>query len=327
MPVSIDNITLSTTEFERNVAKPLPLLLAVGLLISGGLLTMQAWATIEQSESCRYWKSTKGTIVRSAAVERFSRIIGTWWKLELVYSYRVQGRRYVGSEYGIDAFWDRQPDKVVKAARVTFRPGAQVKVRYSPHDPRHSVLSIDRSGYHDWALGMGLTTLLAGVVYALLRGWASLRIIEVVEVERGTRRECTDLIRIEAENVDCQDGTRWSCRVNLCYLRSNELSFRVTRASTTMAEHSTPMIHCSDTVFGLEALLSTSPASEYLSELWSISRPASLIGKLTQHKCTLTSTAHLDVDGVETFADLAHSLTEHLLTKLSEHTTTSNSRH
>lgn len=144
-------------------------LIAVAVILIGGILTVVNGYEILMSLRAVDWPSTEGVIVHSET-RRVSRRSNTASRTKLIirYEYAVDGRRYTGDRVAYARAFDYA---AARRAEVKYRVDRRVPVYYHPRRPSAAVLERGSPGFHP-SLAVGFFLLLLGfwVAYKAKRG-------------------------------------------------------------------------------------------------------------------------------------------------------------
>jgi hypothetical protein len=144
-------------------------LLGAGLLAFGGFLLWEAISALRSGS----WPTVEGTVQTSRVLEEVRTRGGTQYRVELTYTYAVEGKVYTGDRFNNRNNYLAGEDRARAVARA-YPPGAKVPVSYNPGDPAQAVLEPEVT-WHTWGrLVIGVVLLLVGP-WLLYLGWQELR--------------------------------------------------------------------------------------------------------------------------------------------------------
>lgn len=136
-------------------------------LIWGGLIVQNASVSSD-------WPSVKGEITKSKVEKKTERVKKndrwqtktTFWA-GVQYSYSVDGTEFVGGKISFGDYGGEQEHarQIVKR----FKKGKAVDVYYDPEEPKTAVLEPGTSNSSYLVLGIGLASLIAGIVSYFLK--------------------------------------------------------------------------------------------------------------------------------------------------------------
>jgi hypothetical protein len=145
-------------------------IIALLLLIVGGIFTFLGVKFIRQQQDAQNWPAVQGIVTDTYIKENVNESIDQTddtitYVPKVVYEYVVDDRVYSGTQLRIG--FERSYDRRQKAneAMTAYPVGAEVTVYYNPANPAEAALNLDLNGFNNVALIVGVVLLaLGGIV-------------------------------------------------------------------------------------------------------------------------------------------------------------------
>ncbi|MBN9684722.1 MULTISPECIES: DUF3592 domain-containing protein [unclassified Corallococcus] len=139
-------------------------ILVWGGLFFGVLLGIGAWMIHGSTQVFLARPTVPGRVLEMSVEMGYSK--SRYWRVKTRYAYEVEGQSYVGETLSNETprellLWNPQPSPALTRYVERYPVGSTVTVRYSPKDPRRSLLEVNPDAARGPALAAGVALLVA----------------------------------------------------------------------------------------------------------------------------------------------------------------------
>ncbi|MDF7826065.1 DUF3592 domain-containing protein [Pontiellaceae bacterium B12227] len=127
----------------------------------GSQFVKTEWQSLQETKAMQQWVPMNCTIETCTAED-----YGDDFRLDLSYSYTVNGRQYTSNRYGKQHHLVRESISAIKAVEKTLVPGKTISGYHNPDDPAQAVLDLPTIGSTRSTLGMTFVFPTIGILFA-----------------------------------------------------------------------------------------------------------------------------------------------------------------